>query len=113
MKAWMVRERNGFNCVVAFAPTRGKAKSEALWFLDDVDFLHLEATRFPLADSKYNDSGESYCLDWLNPDDRLFLVNDCGLHCEEIWLGECKTCVAKEYCSLYQDELLCMVEDAL
>lgn len=104
MKAWLVREKDEFCSVIVFALTRGKAKSEALSVLEDADFRHLEATRFPFADSRYNGNKEPYCLDWTNPEDRLFLVKDCGWHCEEAWSEECRQCVAKEYCAIYEPD---------
>lgn len=107
MKAWLVREKDEFCCIIVFAPTRGKAKTAAINedVFDDAEYIFLEATRYPKADSMYNGSTEPYALRWEDQDDRLFLVKECGWQCEEMELEHCENCKAKDYCGEYQQWL--------
>jgi len=107
MKAWKVNVKDDFCSVVVFAPTRGIAKSVALSsdILPDPEYLFLEAIRYPIADSQYNGNGEPCCMYWDDPDDRLFLVKECGWTCEEFMLECCEKCSAKDYCGDYQQWL--------
>lgn len=107
MKAWKVNNKGESCSVVVFAPTRGIAKSVAMAedVLIDPEYIFLEATRYPIADKRYNGSKEPYCMSWEDPDDRLFLVKECGWRCEEFMLECCEECSAKDYCGEYQQWL--------
>lgn len=107
MKAWLIKEKDEFLSAVAFAPTAGKAKYAALYSgqLDDAEYINLQANRLPEADSYYNGNEEPYCLDWLDQDDRLFLVKECDFRCENFLLENCETCKSKDYCGEYQQWL--------
>ena len=107
MKAWIVKDKFAELCVVAFAPTAGKAKSAASFEFGNSEYIDLQAHRLPEADSYDNGNGneEPYCLDWLDQDARLFLVKECGFRCEDFLLENCETCQAKDYCGEYQQYL--------
>lgn len=100
MKAWLVREKDGFVATIVFAETRGQAKVAAQWTdaCDGVDFMRIEARRMKEAD-KYYKPGKSE-LDWDNPEDRIAMVKDCGFTCdlEARSESECTQCSAKEFC---------------
>ena len=104
MKAWIVKEKGEFCSAVVFAENRNRAKSIAQTTdaCEDVEYINIEARRLPEADSQYNGRSE---MDWNDPDDRLFLVKNCGFRCEYIEPYDCSKCSAKEYCEMYQDEL--------
>ena len=104
MKAWVVRTKYEFYAAVVFAETSGKAKSVALNTeeFEYKDFTDLEVCRVPEMDKYYKD-GKSR-MDWLDPQDRLALVKDCGFYCEYIEIEECKTCSAREFCSEWEEE---------
>ena len=105
MKAWLVREKDEFLAAVVFAETRGKAKMLARCTdaCEDVHFLDIEAFRMPQADKYYKDGKRE--LDWLNPEDRLVLVKECGFMCDydAFQLEDCTVCSAKAFCDRYTD----------
>ena len=106
MKAWLVREKDEFAATVVFAETRGKAGALAMHTecCEDVRFCDIEVTRMPEADKYYKDGKTE--LYWLNHDDRIVLVRDCGFVCDYdcFWdLEKCVDCPAKEYCDRYND----------
>ena len=103
MKAWQVRVGNEFYCTVVVAETRGKAKSEALGTdtCKYASFLDIEARRIPTLDSYYHGNRE---MDWNNPHDRLMMVKEAGMYCED-HDDECDSCAAKEYCQKHLDYL--------
>ena len=107
MKAWIVREKDEFCALVVFAETRGKAKALAVHseLCEYADFTDIEAHREPKADKYYKEG--KWCLDWLNPKDRIALVKDCGFMCDidSFKLERCEECSAKQYCDRYKDHI--------
>lgn len=107
MKAWLVSVKDCFGSTVVFAETRGKAKSIALHtdmcYGYDAEFTDIEVNRLSKADSQYK-KGKTE-MDWYDPNDRRFLVDKCGFHCEEVDLNECEKCSANDVCDYYQDVL--------
>lgn len=97
MKAWIVKEKDEFCATVVFAESCSKAKSLAMSTdcCNDVPYIRIEARRCPIADKQYRGQME---MDWDNPDDRLFLVKECGFYCEYAEPENCKKCYAREYC---------------
>ena len=105
MKAWLVGVKYGECAEVVFAETRGQAKSLATHtdIVDFADFVDIEAHRLPKADKYYKEG--KWHLDWIDPQDRIVLVNECGFRCEYVEPYMCKDCSAKEYCEDYQEYL--------
>ena len=105
MKAWLVRQKDAFCAEVVFAETRGKARALATHtdIVNYADFIDIEVHRMPKADKYYKEG--KWRLDWVNPQDRIALVKDCGFMCdfEYFDLNDCKVCSAKEYCDMYKD----------
>ena len=101
MKAWLVREKGEFCATVVFADTRNKAKVKAMSTdcCEDTHYCNIEANRVPQLDKYYKD-GKSE-MDWLDPDDRIALVTECGFSCG--YVEDCTACSAKEFCSDYTD----------
>jgi len=103
MKAYLVHDKNRAEpyYTVVFAEKRNKARYLALSTeaCEDAEYAGVVATRLPAADSQYNGRTE---MDWCNPDDRLFLVKECGFNCAEPEFDDCKNCSAKEYCGEYE-----------
>ena len=105
MKAWLVRPKNEFYAEVIFAETRNKAKAKAQWCdgFECTEYIDIEAYRMPQADCKY--TGQ-FGLDFNNPEDRLFLVKECGFTCGEyVDYSDCEDCSANEVCEQYKDYL--------
>jgi hypothetical protein len=107
VKAWIANEQNEFYCVVIFAETREKARYKALQYtecFEDAGYKDIRCTRIPVADKMYN--GRDY-MDWCDPDDRLFLVKECGFECDYVFDGMgiegCEKCSAKEFCDIYKN----------
>lgn len=107
MKAWrVVHNYDNDVSAIVFAPTKGKAKSIAMHYdlLGDkyIDFIEIRCYRVKRGDKFYN--GKSY-LDWDCDDDRLLMVKEFGFTCEEEFYQEreCAYCVAKDFCSLYEE----------
>lgn len=104
MKAWIVREKDVEGCEVAFAATRGQAKSIALdtATFECSDFIDLEVRRVPQIDKYYTDGKTR--MDWGSQKDRLALVKECGFSCTDECFGEfCDDCLAKDYCDRYDE----------
>lgn len=103
VKAWLAKDKNEFHATVVFAETRGKAKSIAMRTeaCEDVDFCNIYIERVPQIDKYYKEGKKE--MDWLNDDDRLALVKECGFYCEYIVDDMCEDCPAKEYCDEYID----------
>lgn len=103
MKAWFVREKDGFCATVVFAETRGKARALARCTdaCEDSDFCDIEVHRLPNIDKYYKDGKTE--MDWYNPQDRIILVKECGFQCESVEYADCDECSAKGYCDLYKD----------
>lgn len=104
MKAWLVKEKENFMASVVFAENRNKAKYLALSSpaCEGARYTDIEAHRLPIADSQYNGRTE---MDWFNPDDRKFLVQECGFYCDPDYRDNCDVCSGKHYCSCWQDQL--------
>ena len=103
MKAWYCSADYSDGAVVVFAETRGKAKVIAMstYELEDYEFTKIQATRMPQIDKYYRGKDE---LDWDVPEDRLVMVRYCGFTCDHDTFDpdDCETCVAKDYCDLYE-----------
>ena len=102
MKAWKCSPINEYYCAVVFAETRNKAKvyAQGCDGFEDCEYIDIEARRLPIADKLYKEGKTE--VDWNDPDDRIFLVKECGFYCE--WHDEkwCNGCSAKEYCSVWE-----------
>lgn len=102
MKAWLVREKNELESAVVFAETRGKAKVLAMGTdaCEDVDFVNIQVHRMKQAD-KYYKEGKTE-MDWLDDEDRVALVKDCGFRCDPYADPDCTDCPASQWCETYQ-----------
>ena len=99
MKAYEVTDDYcGFSNII-FASSLAKAKYIAYRNSDYSDFIGFLAyntiRRCEKADSAYK--GRE-CMDWNNPDDRLFLVKGLTWACVDGSHDDCKDCIAHEYC---------------
>lgn len=105
MKAWLVGEKDEFAAAVVFAETRNEARSRVMGTeeFETADYINIEAHRMKAADKYYTDGKTR--LDWLDPDDRLVLVKECGFVCDPdaFYEGDCETCTGKEYCDRYKN----------
>lgn len=101
-KAWKVYPNTYEYVDVVFADTRNKARYIAQEFCDGFDnlsYTDIYARRLPKADCMCKDRIK---MDWFNPEDRLFLVENYGFSCGDILdLEECKYCNAKHCCPEY------------
>ena len=110
MKAYKVYDRNRYSefVVITFAETRGKAITNALgtdeFPYEYWDYTEMRAHRCPELDKYYRGK---YRMDWDDPNDRLAMIKDAGLHCDEDSFDqdECEKCTGKEYCSRYEEYL--------
>ena len=106
MKAWQVYDYFDNTTGIVFAPTKGKAKSIAMRYdcLCDayIGFTDIYCHRRKEGDKFY--TGKPY-LDWLCDEDRLLMVKEFGFTCGEEFYQEkeCPYCVAKDFCSLYEE----------
>lgn len=105
MKAWLVKEKDEFSATVVFAENRNKAKQIAMSTdaCDGVEYINIEARRLLIADSQYIEGKTE--MDWNDPDDRLFLIKECGFYCAYDNRDNCDECLGKHYCKMCQDEL--------
>lgn len=103
MKAWVVSIKDNFEATVVFAETRGRAKSLALSTdaCEDAEFCDIEIRRLPKMD-KYYKKGKTE-MSWDNQQDRLALVKECNFRCEYAEPDICEACLAREYCSAYEE----------
>lgn len=88
---------------VVWAETSGKAKRIALdrcESMQDLDFIELHARRLPEMDLMYDGNPVA---DWCDDETRIKLVSDCGWHCAEPELHDCKICPAREFCETWED----------
>ena len=101
MKAYIVRLYGEFVTVV-FADSAGKARSFALHTVScrDSNFTDIQVLRLYKADCLYRGKIE---MDWSNPQDRLFLVTECGFSCHELNYMECIVCSSKYACHKFFD----------
>lgn len=89
-------------CTIVFAEDRGKAKVAAMASdcCENAEYIDIRVRREPKADKLYKGARE---IDWYDDETRLELVKNQGWKClETSW--ECKTCVAKEFCSQWEDK---------
>ena len=116
MKAYMISDRKGYSeySLIVFAESRGKAISSAIGTDEfpkyEWDFTELRAVREPVLDKAYRGC---WRMEWDYDQDRLALVKDAGYYCDEDGFypdEECIQCVAKDYCTKYQDYLEEMAE---
>ena len=103
IKAYQVSGKDNFFSTVVFAESRGKARALALSTdcCEDENFIDVKVYRLPIADSQYKGRLE---MQWENQQDRLFLVKECGWHCDSDYVNyaePCEDCIAKKYCDLY------------
>lgn len=105
MKAYRVMEcEDGYCIAIVFAESAGKAKSYALTYIfDGVNYCDLIANRVPLIDKYYKKNKKE--MDWMNPNDRLILVKELGVHCafDTVDIPDCQKCSAKNYCDVYEE----------
>ena len=117
MKAYEVTDDYcGFSNII-FASSLAKAKYIAFRNSDYSDFIGFLAyntiRRCEKADPAYK--GKE-CMDWDDPDDRLFLVKELGWACVGGHSDDCRKCVANEFCDMgmryiEEDELLDEMEE--
>ena len=73
---------------------------------EGAEFIDLSARRAPKLDKYYKGVTE---MDWYDNEDRIAMVREAGFHCDMSECGIddcfCRTCVANEWCSEYQDIL--------
>lgn len=102
-KAWDNGSCENWSTVV-FAENAREAKKVAIGteLCEDANFIDVRVQRYPVADKLYSGKDE---IDWWDDETRLILVRDMGWQCEEPSY-ECEGCVAKEYCSWHDDELV-------
>ena len=102
MKAWRIYDVNDneySNVVYADTATRAKAIGR-IWH--DSEYINLRVNRIKSMDDLYR---HEYVMDWDKDDDRLALVK-AGWHCDyTVSIDECRACVGKEYCSIYDPDL--------
>lgn len=103
MKAFVVYDkwRDELYATVVFAENRNQARYIAL-STDTCDggaYCDIVAHRLPIADLQYKGRTE---MDWLDPEDRLFLVKECDFRCIDPEFDKCESCIAKEYCGEYE-----------
>lgn len=106
MKAWQVEEVYEGCAVIVFAETRNKAKYLATQYdeaLQECGYAEVRARRVPQLDKYAGD--KPYVMDFELDEDKLIMVRDAGFSCIEPEYDDCEKCVAKDYCSEYQDYL--------
>lgn len=107
MKAWLALNKTddeGAGAIV-FAETAGKAKAAALHTAayEGGRFTDILVSRLPKADKMYKPGKTE--MDWNDPDDRLFMVKECGFYCFDKDEKLCRECRAKKYCYLWESEV--------
>lgn len=103
MKAYIVGVKNNFYKTVIFAKNRNQARylAQSTDTCEYADYINIEAIRLPQADKLYRKG--MFELEWADQKTRLFLVKNCGFHCEFVDDDECKNCLAKQYCDIYKE----------
>lgn len=104
MKAYMAWDEKSFEqCeTIVFAENARDAKKIAMAtdVCEDAEFINIRVKRLKEADSLYKGKSE---IDWYDEKTRLTLVRDFGWKCfDPSW--ECENCVAKEYCTWWEEE---------
>lgn len=108
MKAYKVKDLVNGDIAIVFAENGNKARSYALTYADcfeDNDYCELCAYRIPTID-KYYQKGKK-AMDWQNQDDRLAIVKELGIGCDDETydITECQKCKAKNYCDTYEEKV--------
>lgn len=106
MKAWLARNKTDDEgtAAIVFAETAGKAKAAALHTAyEGGNFTDISVSRLPKADKMYKLGKRE--MDWNDPKDRLFMVNECGFYCVDKDEKLCRKCNAKKYCYWYESEV--------
>ena len=104
MKAYKAWDEKSFDpcATIIFAENTGKAKKIAMATdtCEEANFIDIRVKRLKEADYLYKGSSE---IDWYDEETRIALVRDFGWRCYDTsW--ECEKCVAKKYCSWFEDE---------
>lgn len=106
MKAWIVDDPiEAVSAAVVFAETRGQAKvlAQSTDACEDMAFTDIRAVRAPELDQFYRGKSQ---MDWLDPDDRIAMVQYGGFHCSpevDVQKEKCEACPAHEWCGMYED----------
>lgn len=105
MKAWRVEDTESYEggCTVVFAETRGKAHDLARHTdcCEDAEWCDIRVTRIPAMDKMWKPGKTE--MNWLDPEDRIALVKECGFYCLDVYREYCEKCPAAEWCDNYQD----------
>lgn len=105
MKAWRVEDTESYEggCTVVFAETRGKAHDLARHTdcCEDAEWCDIRVTRIPAMDKMWKPGKTE--MNWLDPEDRIALVKECGFYCLDADREYCEKCPAAEWCDDYQD----------
>lgn len=109
--AYYVRDPQEFSGLVTFANSPKEAISIALTheMFDCACEEDLESRRFTKGDNLYK--GQDF-LDLDDPKTKVFLVKECGFHCEYVEPEWCENCEAKDVCEDYQEYIDSAEEDA-
>ena len=108
MKAWIVDDPiEAVSAAVVFAETRGQAKvlAQSTDACGDMAFTDIRAVRAPELDQFYRGKSQ---MDWLDPDDRIAMVQYGGFHCSpevDVQKEKCGACPAHEWCDRYEDTM--------
>ena len=105
IKAYHCQEDGMFYSTVVFAETAGKARYIAMCsdtLGEDLEFRDVHVRRLPALDKYYRGQKE---MNWDNDADRIAMVKDAGYVCDDDSFDpdECERCIAKEYCSKYEE----------
>ena len=68
-------------------------------------FTDIRAVRAPELDQFYRGKSQ---MDWLDPDDRIAMVQYGGFHCSpevDVQKEKCEACPAHEWCDRYEDTM--------
>lgn len=109
MKAWIVDDpiEAAVSAAVVFAETRGQAKvlAQSTDACEDMAFTDIRAVRASELDQFYRGKSQ---MDWLDPDDRIAMVQYGGFHCSpevDVQKEKCEACPAHEWCDRYEDTM--------
>ena len=108
MKAWRVEDTESYEggYTVVFAETRGKAHDLARHTecCEYAEWCDIRVTRIPAMDKMWKPGKTE--MNWMDLDDRIALVKECGWCCNHEYLDrerDCTLCPAAEWCDDYQD----------
>ena len=104
MKACKAWDEKSFDpcATIVFAENTREAKKIAMATdtCEEANFIDIRVKRLKEADYLCKGSSE---IDWYDEETRIALVRDFGWRCYDTsW--ECEKCVAKKYCSWFEDE---------